>query len=381
MYVGSNMKYDYLIVGAGLFGTVFANIAHSAGKRCLVIDRREHIGGNIYSYDVEGIQVHKYGPHIFHTANKKVWEYVNRFAEFNHFMYCPIANFNGELYNLPFNMNTFSKMWGVTTPAEAQAIINKQTAPYKGKKPTNLEEQALSLVGADIYEKLIKGYTEKQWGRLCKELPSFIISRLPLRFVYDNNYFNDPYQGIPIGGYTKMVENMLEGIDVHTNTDYFSEKQYFNNLANKIMYTGQIDEYFKYSLGSLEYRSLAFETEILDTDNYQGVAAVNNTDSQTPYTRCIEHKHFEFGKGNAGKTVITQEYPKQWEIGGEAYYPINDSRNSELYIEYRKLANMENQIVFGGRLGLYRYLNMDEVIALALESAEKELNKNGGKKQ
>lgn len=365
------MKYDYLIVGAGLFGSVFANSAASAGKRCLVIDRRGHICGNVYSCEVEGIQVHKYGPHIFHTANRKVWEYVNRFAEFNRFTYCPIANYNGELYNLPFNMNTFSKLWGTVTPDEAKAVVGKQTAPYQGKEPSNLEEQALSLVGDDIYEKLIKGYTEKQWGRSCKELPPFIIRRLPLRFTYDNNYFNDPYQGIPIGGYTKMIENILAGIDVETNADYLADREHFNSAAEKIVYTGPIDEYFDYRLGKLEYRSLAFETETLNTDNYQGVAAVNYTDSNTPFTRCIEHKHFEFGKGNDGKTVITREYPKQWEPGGEAYYPINDDRNGELYARYVKLAEHEPQVIFGGRLGTYRYLNMDEVIALALDCAEK----------
>lgn len=366
-----SMKYDYLIVGAGLFGAVFANSAYTSGKRCLVIDRRKHIGGNTYSYEAEGIHVHKYGPHIFHTANKEVWKYVNQFAEFNHFMYCPIANYNGELYNLPFNMNTFSKMWGVVTPGEAQAIINKQTAPYKGKAPVNLEEQALSLVGDDIYKKLIKSYTEKQWGRSCEELPAFIIRRLPLRFIYDNNYFNDPYQGIPIGGYTKMVENMLQGIEVETNTEYLANREHFNGLAEKIVYTGQIDEYFNYALGNLEYRSLEFKTETLNVDNYQGVAGVNYTDSKTLFTRCIEHKHFEFGKGNEGKTVITREYPKQWEIGGEAYYPINDPKNAELYVKYTKLAEGERQVLFGGRLGLYRYLNMDEVISLALACAKK----------
>jgi UDP-galactopyranose mutase len=367
------MKYDYLIVGAGLFGAVFANIARSVGKRCLVIDRREHIGGNSYSHALEGIQVHKYGPHIFHTSDKKVWEYVNRFAEFNRFVLCPIANYKGELYNLPFNMNTFSKMWRIATPGEAKAIIDKQTAPHKGKEPANLEEQALSLVGYDIYEKLIKGYTEKQWGRACSELPSFIIRRLPLRFTFDNNYFNDRYQGIPNGGYTKMIENMLAGIDIETNTDYLADREYWSDIAGKIIYTGQIDAYFDYSLGNLEYRSLEFETEMIHADNFQGVAVTNYTDSETPYTRCIEHKHFAFDGSNTGKTVITREYPKQWECGGEAYYPINDARNGALYAKYRQLAEQETQVVFGGRLGMYRYLNMDEVIALALDCAGAEL--------
>jgi UDP-galactopyranose mutase len=367
------MKYDYLIVGAGLFGAVFANIARSGGKRCLVIDRRRHIGGNIYSYELEGIQVHKYGPHIFHTQGKRVWEYVNRFTEFNGFILSPIANYKGELYNLPFNMNTFAKMWGITTPEEAKAIIDKQTASHKGKEPVNLEEQALSLVGDDIYEKLIKGYTEKQWGRVCGELPSFIIRRLPIRFTFDNNYFNDRYQGIPVGGYTKMIENILDGIDIETNTDYLADREYFNSITGKIIYTGQIDEYFEYSLGNLEYRSLEFETETLDTDNFQGAAVMNYTDADTPFTRRIEHKHFEFGEGNPGKTVITREYPKQWERGGEAYYPINDTGNGELYAKYKQLAEQETQVVFGGRLGMYRYLNMDEVIAIAINCAETEL--------
>jgi UDP-galactopyranose mutase len=367
------MKYDYLIVGAGLFGAVFANIARSDGKRCLVIDRRGHIGGNSYSHALEGIQVHKYGPHIFHTSDKKVWEYVNRFAEFNRFVLCPMANYKGELYNLPFNMNTFSQMWRIATPGEAKAIIDKQTAPYRGKEPANLEEQALALVGYDIYEKLIKGYTEKQWGRPCSELPSFIIRRLPLRFTFDNNYFNDRYQGIPNDGYTRMIENMLAGIDIETNTDYLADREYWSGIAGKTIYTGQIDEYFDYSLGNLEYRSLEFETETIHTDNFQGVAVTNYTDSGTPYTRCIEHKHFVFDESNTGKTVITREYPKQWERGGEAYYPVNDARNSELYARYRQLAEQETQVVFGGRLGMYRYLNMDEVIALALDCAEAEL--------
>jgi len=366
-------KYDYLIVGAGLFGATFAHKANSAGKRCLVIDKRGHIGGNVYSYELEGIQVHKYGPHIFHTDNKTVWEFANQFSEFNNFINAPIANYNGEIYNLPFNMNTFAKMWGVNTPIEARAIINSQTAPYKGKEPGNLEEQALSLAGADIYEKLIKNYTEKQWGRPCSELPAFIIKRLPLRFTFDNNYFNDRYQGIPIGGYTKMAERMLDGAELELGIDYLAEREHFSGIADKIVYTGQIDEYFGYSLGNLQYRSLDFKTETLDSDNYQGVAAVNYTDSQTPFTRCIEHKHFEFGKGNSSKTVITREYPKQWERGEEAYYPINDEANNELYAQYEALAQTESRVIFGGRLGTYRYLNMDQVIAEALACAEREL--------
>jgi UDP-galactopyranose mutase len=367
------MKYDYLIVGAGLFGAVFANLAHSGGKRCLVIDRRAHIGGNVYSHETEGIQVHKYGPHIFHTSDKRVWAYVNRFAEFNRFVYCPIANYKGELYNLPFNMNTFSKMWRIATPDEAKAIIDKQTAPYKVKEPTNLEEQALALVGEDLYEKLIKGYTEKQWGRVCSELPSFIIRRLPLRFTFDNNYFNDLYQGIPSGGYTEMIEHMLAGIETETNVDYLTDREYFNGLAGKIIYTGQIDAYFEYALGNLEYRSLAFETETLDANNRQGVAAVNYTDADTPFTRSIEHKHFAFGAGNPGRTILTREYPKPWARGGEAYYPINDARNGELYAKYKQLAERETRVIFGGRLGTYRYLNMDEVIASALDCAGESL--------
>jgi UDP-galactopyranose mutase len=367
------MKYDYLIVGAGLFGAVFANIAHSGGKRCLVIDRRAHIGGNIYSRELEGIQVHAYGPHIFHTSDKRVWAYVNRFAKFNRFVLCPIANYKGELYNLPFNMNTFTKMWRVATPGEAKAIIDKQTAPHKGKEPANLEEQALSLVGADLYETLIKGYTEKQWGRACSALPSFIIRRLPLRYTFDNNYFNDLYQGIPSGGYTRMIEHMLAGIETETNTDYLADREYFGGIAGKILYTGQIDAYYEYALGDLEYRGLAFETETQDTDNRQGAAVMNYTDADTPFTRCIEHKHFAFGEGNPGKTVLTREYPKRWERGGEAYYPINDARNGELYAAYRQLAEREKKVLFGGRLGLYRYLNMDEVVALALDCAETEL--------
>jgi len=365
-------KYDYLIVGAGCFGAVFAHEAYSAGKRCLVIDRRDHIAGNCHSEEILGIQVHKYGPHIFHTDNKTVWEYVNKFAEFNHFILSPIANFNGELYNLPFNMNTFSKMWNITTPQEAQTRINSQR--LKVTEPCNFEEQALSLVGTDIYEKLIKGYTEKQWGRSCKELPAFIIKRLPMRFIYDNNYFNHRYQGIPIGGYTKMIKRMLNGIDVDLDTDYLSDKGYFNKNAEKVVYTGAIDEYFDYRLGYLQYRSLSFETEVLPTGNYQGAAVVNYTDKQTPYTRSIEHKHFEFGNGAPDKTVVTCEFPQAWQSGMERYYPINDGANGELYAKYAELANQEINVIFGGRLGTYRYLDMDQVIAEALNLAETELS-------
>jgi UDP-galactopyranose mutase len=366
------MKYDYLIVGAGLFGAVFAREMTDGGKRCLVVDRRPHIGGNAYTEEIEGIRVHRYGPHIFHTADGTVWKYVNRFAEFNNFILSPIANHKGELYNLPFNMNTFSKMWGVATPEEAKAIVDKQTAPHKGKAPANLEEQALSLVGADIHEKLIKGYTEKQWGRPCNELPAFIIRRLPLRFTFDNNYFNDPHQGIPIGGYTKMFERMLAGIEVELNIDYLSDRDRLNALAEKIVYTGRIDEYFGYSFGDLEYRSLAFETETLDVDNFQGAAVVNHTDAETPFTRRIEHKHFEFGEGDESKTVVTREYPRRWERGDEAYYPVNDPRNNALYEKYAELAKKEKSVIFGGRLGSYRYMNMDEVVASALACAEAE---------
>ena len=365
-------NYDYLIIGAGMFGASFARKAADAGKRCLVIDRRGHIGGNCFSYERDGVHVHKYGPHIFHTSDKSVWDFVNQYAEFNNFMLTPIANYNGEIYNLPFNMNTFAKIWGSCTPAEAKAIIAKQTEPYRGSEPKNLEQQALSLVGKDIYEKLIKGYTEKQWGRPCSELPDFIIKRLPVRFTYDNNYFDDRYQGIPVGGYTKMLEKMLDCVDVELGVDYLSERARFGGMAGKTVYTGQIDEYFGYCFGNLEYRSLEFETETLNTDNHQGAAVMNYTDAQTPYTRCIEHKHFEFGKGSPGKTVITREYPKKWERGGEAYYPINDGANNEMYARYAKLAQDEPQIIFGGRLGTYRYLNMDQVIADALKCAKRE---------
>lgn len=364
------MKYDYLIVGAGLFGSVFAYEAHKRGKNCLVIDKRDHIAGNVYCEEIEGINVHKYGAHIFHTSNKKIWEYINQFAEFNNYINSPIAVYKDELYNLPFNMNTFSKMWGIKTPQEAKAIIAKQIEELHITEPKNLEEQALSLAGTDVYEKLIKGYTEKQWGRPCTELPSFIIKRLPFRFTYNNNYFNDRYQGIPIGGYTKIVEKMLEGIPVKTGTDYFQFKKENPDIADKIVFTGMIDEYFGYKLGALEYRSVRFETEILDTDNYQGNAVVNYTDREVPYTRIIEHKHFEFGTQE--KTVISREYSSEWKVGMEPYYPVNNDQNNQLFEEYRKLAEKESNVIFGGRLGNYKYYDMDKVIEAALETVDRE---------
>lgn len=364
--------YDYLIVGAGLFGAVFAEQMKEKGKRCLVIDRREHIAGNLYSKEIEGIQVHMYGPHIFHTDIKEVWEYVNRYADFNHFVYSPIANYNGELYNLPFNMNTFSKMWNVRTPAEAMKIIETQRKEVKTENPQNLEQQAISLVGRDIYEKLIKGYTEKQWGRKCDELPPFIIKRLPVRFTFDNNYFNHPYQGIPIGGYTKMIKNMLEGIDVELNVDFLKNKEKYTSLAKKILFTGAIDEYYDYCYGELEYRSLKFENEILNMSNFQGVAGMNYTDAKTPYTRIVEHKHFEFGKGNTDKTVITKEYSAEWNKGVEPYYPINNEKNSVLYKKYNEKSMQETNVIFGGRLGLYQYFDMDKIIAKAFEFCRRE---------
>ena len=365
------MKYDYLIVGAGLFGAVFAHEAAAKGKKCLVIDKRNHIAGNIYTEKIEDIDVHKYGAHIFHTSDKKIWDYVNRFAEFNNYINSPVAIYNDELYNLPFNMNTFSKMWGISTPQEAKDIIAAQIADLNITEPKNLEEQALSLVGKDVYEKLIKGYTEKQWGRDCKELPSFIIKRLPLRFVYDNNYFNDRYQGIPIGGYTKIVEKMLEGIEVRTGTDYFDFIRDNKNIARKTIFTGMIDEYYGYCYGPLQYRSVRFETEVLDCENYQGNAVVNYTDREVPYTRIIEHKHFEFGK--QPKTVISREYSSEWKQGMEPYYPVNNEENNALYEKYRELADKESNVIFGGRLGQYKYYDMDKVIAAALECAGKEL--------
>lgn len=360
------MKYDYLIVGAGLFGSVFAERAAASGKNVLVIDKRPHIGGNIYTEDVEGIQVHKYGAHIFHTNDKTVWEYVNRFAEFNRYTNSPVANYNGELYSLPFNMYTFNKMWGVITPDEAKAKIAEQRETAGITEPKNLEEQAISLVGRDIYERLVKSYTEKQWGRPCTELPAFIIRRLPVRFTFDNNYFNALYQGIPIGGYTAMVENMLSGIEVRLGVDYLENKEYFDSLADKVVYTGPIDSYFNYCYGHLGYRSVRFETEVLDTDNYQGNAVVNYTDSKTPYTRIIEHKHFEFGA--QPKTVISKEYSREWEPGIEPYYPINDEINGELFKKYKNLTENEEKVIFGGRLAEYRYYDMDAVIASALEA-------------
>lgn len=365
------MKYDYLIVGAGLYGAVFAHEAKKAGKTCLVIDKRGHIAGNIYCEDMDGIHVHKYGAHIFHTSNKKVWEYVNQFAEFNHYVNSPVAVYKDELYNLPFNMNTFSKMWGVKTPEEAQAKIEEQRAELNITEPKNLEEQALSLAGRDVYEKLIKGYTEKQWGRPCTELPAFIIKRLPFRFMYDNNYFNDRYQGIPVGGYTPVVEKMLDGIPVKLNTDYFTFIKENPEIADKTLFTGMIDEFYRYKLGALEYRTVRFETEKLDMENYQGNAVVNYTDREVPYTRIIEHKHFEFGKQPA--TVISREYSSEWKPGIEPYYPINDEKNNELFARYRALAEKEEKVIFGGRLGNYRYYDMDKVIEAALEMAEKEL--------
>lgn len=362
------MKYDYLIVGAGLYGAVMAHELDKKGKKCLVIDRRSHIAGNIYCEDIEGIHVHRYGAHIFHTSNQKIWDYMNQFAEFNNYINSPIAVYKDELYNLPFNMNTFSKMWGIRTPREAKKMIAKQVKEAGITEPKNLEEQCLSLVGRDVFEKLVKGYTEKQWGRDCKELPSFIIRRLPVRFTYDNNYFNDRYQGIPIGGYTAVVERMLEGVEVRTDTDFFAFRKENPDIAEKIIFTGMIDEYFGYRLGALEYRSVRFETEVLDCDNYQGNAVVNYTEKEIPYTRIIEHKHFEFGKQE--KTVISREYSSEWKVGMEPYYPVNDERNSKLYEEYRKLAEGEKNVIFGGRLGNYQYYDMDKVVEAALGMAD-----------
>ena len=373
----SKQKYDYLVVGAGLFGAVFAHEAKKAGKSVLVIDKRPNIAGNVYTEDIEGIHVHKYGAHIFHTNNQEVWNYVQQFATFNRFTNSPVANYKGELYSLPFNMYTFNKMWGVVTPEEAKAKIEKQKEESHITNPVNLEEQAISLVGKDIYEKLIKGYTEKQWGRDCKDLPSFIIKRLPVRFTFDNNYFNALYQGIPMGGYTKMVKNMLEGIEVQLNTDYLADKQELDALADKVVYTGPIDAYFNYSLGYLEYRSVRFETELLDIANYQGNAAMNYTDRETPYTRIIEHKWFEFGKDDNGndlkKTVISKEYSSEWKLGDEPYYPVNDEKNSNLFEKYKDLSMKEDKVIFGGRLGEYKYYDMDAVIASALDCAKKHI--------
>ncbi len=359
-----NKHYDYLIVGAGLYGAVFAQKAMEAGKTCLVLEKRDHIAGNIYTEAVEGIQVHRYGAHIFHTNNDEVWNYVNRFATFNRYTNSPVANYKGEIYNMPFNMNTFNKMWGVITPAQAQAEIERQRAARYVAEPKNLEEQAINLVGTDIYEKLVKHYTEKQWGRPCTELPAFIIKRLPVRFVYDNNYFNALYQGIPVGGYTAMVEKMLEGAEVKLGVDYLADKAAWDAVADKVVYTGPIDAYFGYKLGALAYRSVRFETETLDMENYQGNAVVNYTDSETPYTRIIEHKHFEFG--TQPKTVISREYSAEWKVGDEPYYPVNDEANGALYQQYKALAEGEEKVLFGGRLGEYKYYDMDKVIEAAL---------------
>ncbi len=360
--------YDYLIVGAGLYGAVVAREMTDRGYKCLVIDKRDHIAGNIYTEEIEGINVHCYGAHIFHTSNKRVWDYVNRFAEFNRYTNTPVANYKGEIYNLPFNMNTFNKMWGVITPAEAEAKIAEQKKDAQIESPQNLEEQAISLIGTDIYEKLIKHYTEKQWGRPCTELPAFIIRRLPVRFTYDNNYFNDLYQGIAIGGYTKMVEKMLEGIEVRLGVDYLKNREELKKQAKTTVYTGAIDAYFDYKLGYLEYRSVRFETETLDMQNYQGNAVVNYTDGETPFTRIIEHKHFEFGTGD--KTVISREYSAEWKKGDEPYYPVNDEKNAALYNEYKALAEAEENVIFGGRLGEYKYYDMDKVILSALEKLD-----------
>ena len=364
-------QYDYLIVGAGLFGAVFAHEMKKQGKRCLVLEKRNHTGGNIYCEKVEDITVHKYGAHIFHTSNERVWNYVNSFCEFNNFINTPMANFEGKLYNLPFNMNTFSQIFGVTTPEEAKAIIEEQRSEIKGE-PKNLEEQAISLVGREIYTKLVKGYTEKQWGRDCKDLPAFIIKRLPVRYTYDNNYFNDTYQGIPVNSYNELIDKLLDGVEARLNTDFLADKDYYLSLAEKCVYTGTIDGYFDYALGNLDYRSLRFETETLDMQEFQPVAVVNYNERQIPYTRIIEHKHFEFGKQE--KTVITREYPANWEKGDEPYYPVNDDRNNALYEQYKALAENEKNVIFGGRLGQYKYFDMDKCIESALEFCEKELS-------
>ena len=375
------MKYDYLIVGSGLFGAIFANEANKKGKKCLVIDKRNHIGGNVYTENIDGINVHKYGAHIFHTSNKEVWEYINQFAEFNRYTNSPVARYKNELYNMPFNMNTFNKLWGVITPEEARAKIEEEKKEAGITEPKNLEEQAISLVGKTIYEKLVKGYTEKQWGKRATELPSFIIKRLPVRFIYDNNYFNDIYQGIPIGGYTPIIEKMLDGIEVKLNCDFFENRKELENIAEKIVFTGQIDKYYNYQFGELEYRSLRFETEILEQENYQGNAVVNYTEYEVPYTRIIEHKHFEYGaslgkiaEGQAlEKTIITREYPDAWSKGKEPYYPINNEKNNTLYEKYKVFADKDSKVLFGGRLGQYKYFDMDKVIAEALKFAKAEL--------
>lgn len=359
--------YDYVLVGSGLFSGVWAFLARKRGKRCLVVEKRDHLGGNLYCEEVEGIHVHRYGAHIFHTSNRKVWDFVNGLVEFNRFTNSPMANYKGEIYNLPFNMNTFSRMWGIATPEEARAILKEQRESVTGE-PQNLEEQAISLVGKDLYEKLVKGYTEKQWGRDCKELPAFIIKRLPVRYTYDNNYFNDLYQGIPIGGYNVMIEKLFEGCEIETGVDYLEKKAHYDSLGETVVYTGTLDSYYGCRFGKLEYRSLRFETETLDVDNYQGVAVVNYTDRETPYTRIIEHKHFEFG--TQPKTVITREYPADWKEGMEPYYPVNDGRNQELYGQYARLAAAESHVIFGGRLAEYKYYDMDKVIESALNRAE-----------
>ena len=363
--------YDYLIVGSGLFGSIFAYEAGQKGKQCLVVEKRDHIGGNIYTKEVEGIQVHQYGAHIFHTSNREVWEYVQQFAEFNRYTNSPVANYKGEIYNLPFNMNTFNKLWGVVTPAEAKAKIEEQAAAYRTEHPANLEEQALNLVGKDIYEKLIKGYTEKQWGHRATELPPEIIKRLPVRYIYDNNYFNDIYQGIPIGGYTAMIEKMLAKAEVRLGVDYLEHKDELDALAEKVVYTGPIDAYYGYQFGELEYRSVSFETEVLDQPNYQGNAVVNYTEYEVPYTRIIEHKHFEFGTQD--KTVISREYPAAWKKGDEPYYPVNNEKNNMLYHSYEELAKEEKKVIFGGRLGTYKYMDMHHVVAEALRVTKEEL--------
>lgn len=380
------MKYDYLIVGSGLFGSIFAYEANKKGKKCLVIDKRPHIGGNIYTENIDGINVHKYGAHIFHTSNKEVWDYIQQFAEFNRYTNSPVARYKDELYNMPFNLNTFSRMFNLITPQDIEKKLDEERKEglekLNGKEPSNLEEQAISLVGTTVYEKLIKGYTEKQWGMPCTELPSFIIKRLPVRMIYDNNYFNDKYQGIPIGGYTQIIEKMLDGIDVKLNYDFFEHREELENIADKIVFTGQIDKYYDYKFGQLEYRSVRFETEELDIDNYQGNAVVNYTDREVPYTRIIEHKHFEQGKqlGNevtegpsVGKTIISKEYSDKWDASKEPYYPINNERNNELYAKYEKLAKEDNKVIFGGRLGQYKYYDMDKVIVEALKCIKEEL--------
>ena len=364
------MHYDYLLVGAGLFNATLANIFTAKGKKCLVVEKRPHIAGNIYTENLDGINVHKYGAHIFHTDNKAVWDFVNQFAVFNRYTNCPVANFNGEIFNMPFNMNTFNKIWpDVITPEQAKKRISEQAAEMAGKTPQNLEEQAISLVGRDIYERLVKGYTQKQWGRACTELPPSIIKRLPVRFIYDNNYFNDLYQGIPVGGYTQMIQKMLSGVEVQLNCDFLKNRKELESVADKIIYTGMMDEFFDYCFGELEYRSLRFETQKLECENFQGNAVVNYTDSKTPYTRIIEHKHFEFGKQSV--TYITKEYPAAWKRGDEPYYAMNDEKNNALYAKYCELAQKQNKVIFGGRLGMYKYFDMDDTIVAAFELAEK----------